>query len=87
MGAYGYGTNGAIDKWLDSKRATPGPHTENQPQKGRTMNYEAIADRVTLNQWRVEAINHAGEGECFVTIFSGPDAEIRAKEYATWKNS
>lgn len=66
---------------------TPGPHTENQPPKGQTMNYEAIADQATPNQWRVEAINHAGEGECFVTIFSGPDAEGRAKEYATWKNS
>lgn len=34
----------------------------------------------------VEAIDEAGEGECHVAIFSGPDAEERAREYAAWMN-
>jgi len=50
------------------------------------MNYEAIADKQNNGDWRVEAINHDGEGECVVTIFSGPDSEARANEYASWKN-
>lgn len=53
---------------------------------GNTMEYQVVADKLTRGDWRVEAINHAGEGECFVTIFSGPDSETRAKEYASWKN-
>lgn len=51
------------------------------------MLYEVIKDTVTMDTWRVEAINACGDGEVFVTIFSGPDAEARAHEYARWKNS
>lgn len=51
---------------------------------GELVQYEVIRDRNTPDDWRVEAINHDGDGECYVTIFSGPNAEDRAKEYATW---
>jgi hypothetical protein len=50
------------------------------------MNYEVFADKTTRGMWRVEAINHANEGECFVTLFSGPNSQQRAEEYAAWKN-
>lgn len=49
------------------------------------MKYEVVADKIYLNDWRVEAINQSGDS--FVTLFSGPDAEERAKEYAAWKLS
>ena len=50
------------------------------------MRYEAVPDRLYAPDWRVEAIDHEGDGEVYVTLFSGPLAEARAKEYAAWKN-
>jgi hypothetical protein len=50
------------------------------------MLHEVVKDRTMVDTWRVEAINEQGDGEVFVTIFSGPDAEDRAHEYAEWKN-
>lgn len=35
--------------------------------------------------WSVEAVNSDGDGGIDVTLFSGPDAEQRAREYARWK--
>jgi hypothetical protein len=49
------------------------------------MNYETIADKEIKGAWRVEAIDFDGDGDCFVTIFCGPDSEVRAREYAAWK--
>jgi hypothetical protein len=37
--------------------------------------------------YRVEAIDKDGDGEVFIAIFVGPDAQARAEEYAEWKNS
>lgn len=52
------------------------------------MKYEVLQDNgfPAANEWRVEAIDRES-GDCFVTIFSGPDSEERAKEYAAWKES
>ncbi len=52
------------------------------------MIYEVIRSRDCPDdsEWRAEAIDYASEGECYATIFSGPKAEERAKEYARWKN-
>jgi hypothetical protein len=50
------------------------------------MLHETVKDRLAMDTWRVEAINQEGDGEVFVAIFSGPDAEARAREYADWKN-
>jgi hypothetical protein len=50
------------------------------------MQYEAIPDRLAPSDWRVEAIDHESEGERYVAIFAGPEAEGRAREYAAWKN-
>ena len=45
------------------------------------MNYEVFPDHNGTGDWRVEAIDHESEGECYVVIFSGPNAELRAREY------
>ena len=37
--------------------------------------------------WAVEAIDFDNEGICYRALFTGPDAEKRAREYADWKNS
>ena len=50
------------------------------------MSYIAVESRTTPGEWRVEFIDHDSEGEIEVTIFSGRNAEARAKEYAVWKN-
>ena len=50
------------------------------------MEYGAFEDRKARGDWRVEAFAPEREGECYVTTFSGPDAQRRAEEYAAWKN-
>jgi hypothetical protein len=51
------------------------------------MIYEVAQDRIDHHDWRVEAINHDGDGEVYVAIFSGLDAQTRAEAYAAWKNA
>ena len=51
------------------------------------LSYEVVEDALTLGDFRVEAIDSESDGEVYVAIFSGPDAEIRAEEYAKWKMS
>lgn len=51
------------------------------------MNFEVLKDKSNAEAWRVEAINYAGDGEVYVTIFAGPEAEERAHAYAEWINS
>lgn len=51
------------------------------------MEYEVIPDRNCPTDWRVEAIDFEGDGDCYVAIFCGKNAEIRAKEYAGWMKS
>ena len=50
------------------------------------MKYQLVKDKLDASCWRVEAINHRGEGECHVALFMGPQAETAAREYAAWKN-
>jgi hypothetical protein len=54
---------------------------------GDQMTWEVFKDKNWPSDWRVEAIDHDGDGECYVTIFSGPGSEARAREYAEFKNS
>lgn len=49
------------------------------------MHYDVIACREHIDEWRAEAIEYP-EGLCYVAIFSGPQSEQRAREYADWKN-
>lgn len=50
------------------------------------IHYETVADSLNAGEYRVEAIDHDSDGEVYVAIFSGPDAKVRAEEYARWKN-
>lgn len=50
------------------------------------LTYEVVEDKLQPGDWRAEAVDYASEGECYVVIFCGPDAERRALEYAAWKN-
>ena len=45
------------------------------------LNLAVIADRTGQLEWRVEYFDD--DGGCYVTIFSGPAAEARAKAYWT----
>lgn len=50
------------------------------------MKYEVVEDRLSPGDFRAEAINSSGDGEVFGAIFTGPDADERAHEYAAWQN-
>jgi hypothetical protein len=45
------------------------------------MQAESIKSEYAPGGWQAEFVNHEGDGEVYVTIFSGPDAEVRAREY------
>ncbi len=47
--------------------------------------YEVIKDTTIPDTWRVEMTKNTGE--VLVTIFSGPHAEVEAKEYAYFRNN
>lgn len=48
--------------------------------------YAVVPSRHVPGEWRAEAIDLAVDGECYVVIFSGPNSQERAEEYAAWKN-
>lgn len=47
------------------------------------LKYEAFATGIG-EEWAVEAVDYEKEGIVYRTIFSGPNARKRAKEYAKW---
>jgi hypothetical protein len=49
------------------------------------MIYEIVESKEAKGEWLVEAINYDGDGETYVTTFSGPNAEGDAKQYARSK--
>lgn len=51
------------------------------------MEYEVVETRNVPGEWRVEAIDYESEGECYLVIFSGPNAHQRAEEYAIWESA
>lgn len=51
------------------------------------MRYQVERSSGTQDEWRVEAINHEGDGEIYVAIFSGPDSKRRAEGYAAWNDA
>jgi len=46
--------------------------------------YEVV-EQPKYGQWNVEYISPTS-GEIFMAMFTGPEAEQRAREYAEWKN-
>lgn len=59
----------------------------NSAARGCVMVFEVMRSRDTMDEWRVEAIDAAGDGQVYVAIFSGPCARDRAEEYAAFKNA
>jgi hypothetical protein len=57
-----------------------------QKEEEIKMHQEVFADKEFPNDWRVEAIDK-DSGDIFVAVFSGPDAEERAREYADWQTA
>lgn len=49
------------------------------------VNYEVVESG--LDEWRVEGIDYGQDGQVYVAVFSGPEAEVRAKEYAVFKEA
>jgi hypothetical protein len=45
-----------------------------------------FADKEFPSDWHVETIDK-DSGDIFVALFSGPDAEERAREYAAWQET
>lgn len=52
----------------------------------QTISRAVFADKEFPNDWHVETID-SKTGDIFAAVFSGPDAEERAREYATWQES
>lgn len=50
------------------------------------MIYEVTPDEKFPNEWRCEAIDQK-TGDIYVAVFAGPDAEERARDYASWQQS
>jgi hypothetical protein len=49
------------------------------------VDFVPFADKMIEGDWRVEAVN-ADAKEVYIAIFSGPDCERLAHEYAAFKN-
>ena len=56
-----------------------------QIDEAQGLTVKVIERRNAPGEWGVEAINMAGDGEVYITIFSGPSAKARAAEYAEIK--
>jgi hypothetical protein len=54
---------------------------------GKPMEWECFEDTKNRGDWRVEAIDFENEGAVYVTIFSGPESQERAREYAAMKSA
>jgi hypothetical protein len=50
----------------------------------KVMKYEIVESSAEPGHWYVESINE--DGSVYVVVFSGPEAQKRAAEYAEWKN-
>lgn len=57
----------------------PKPINDNEPL-GVEVGIVEVRD--VPGEWLVEAIDHGSEGEIYRTIFAGPMAEQRARDYA-----
>jgi hypothetical protein len=74
-------------KGKDVLTNAPSPE-ENAPVNSEEalMEWKCFEDKHNRGDWRVEAIDFDDEGKVYVTIFSGPEAQERAEEYAALKN-
>jgi hypothetical protein len=73
----------SLSAQLTAARADTGARQTSDGQE-HGMVYEVVESRDTTGEWRVEGIDDTS-GDCYVTLFSGPNARARAEEYAEWK--
>jgi len=50
-----------------------------------TVEVTLVLNNTVPLSWAIVAVNSDGDGGIDETIFSGPSAEQRAREYARWK--
>lgn len=55
------------------------PYTIGGLGKEFAVKYEVVLDKDDKYIWRVESFGE--DGECYVVRFSGPDAEMKARQY------
>jgi hypothetical protein len=48
--------------------------------------YEVFQESDSPERWAAEAIDFDQGGVVYTAVFSGPNAESRAREYAEWAN-
>jgi hypothetical protein len=60
----------------------PHPSNDNEP---RGLEVYVGERRDEPGMWTVEAVDAGSEGEVFQALFTGPEAEKRAYEYARFK--
>lgn len=50
------------------------------------LSYGVFPDKQTPDVWRAEAVDHDNDGCVYVAVFSGPEAERMALEYADYRH-
>lgn len=65
---------------IDGTEAPEKPYTQAQEDEGTVIADHAVMEDPNGDNWHVKAGRHH-------TVFFGPDAEERAREYALWKNA
>jgi hypothetical protein len=63
-----------------------GDNSASQVPEVVKMQTTIFSDKEFPNDWHVETID-SDSGDIFVALFSGPDSEERAREYAKWQES
>lgn len=61
------------------------PERRLKPMEKMNLEAEVVRRVDDQNSWGVEAIDYPQDGSVYMAIFSGPDAEQRAREYAHFK--
>ena len=86
-GDYRQGFNDGVDRLLSRLREVQSLEEKKGGKKMGMIEYAVAKDTWLTGDYRVEAIDAQRDGEVYLAIFTGPDAEARAREYANWKNS
>lgn len=64
-----------------------GEPVESPSQREVPMEWNIYPHEDGSGDWVVQAINFAGDGELYTTIFTDSNAEDRAREYYNWQRA
>jgi hypothetical protein len=59
---------------------------ESNRSSSRGYTWRALSSQDFPGDYLVYAVNHDGDGEIYIALFSGPQCRELAEEYARWKN-